>query len=139
LSFRAPSALRRSIKKLVSADAAVQACLNVSGPLPPDTLTRQRGFDIFYALYHDQGLIAAKALPEEAAHVTLGLPFIRTSPDHGVAYDLRRDTGKSQPRGHARGAALGIEIISRSMMKRRRLSRNSGDSSENLWGLHFFP
>ena len=77
------------IKILVPAVAASRAAgLNVSGPLPPDTLTRQRGFDIFYCLYHDQGLIAAKALPEEAAHVTLGLPFIRTSPDHGVAYDL---------------------------------------------------
>ncbi len=91
---------REEIEILAPAvDAALQAGLNVAGPLPPDTLTRQRGFDIFYALYHDQGLIAAKALPEEAAHVTLGLPFIRTSPDHGVAYDLAATPERASPEG----------------------------------------
>jgi 4-hydroxythreonine-4-phosphate dehydrogenase len=91
---------REEIDILMPAAAAARgAGINVSNPLPPDTLTRQRGFDIFYALYHDQGLIAAKALPEEAAHVTLGLPFIRTSPDHGVAYDLAATPEKASPEG----------------------------------------
>lgn len=90
------------IKILLPAAAAARAAgLEVSDPLPPDTLTRQRGFDIFYCLYHDQGLIAAKALPEEAAHVTLGLPFIRTSPDHGVAYDLAATPEKASADGMA--------------------------------------
>ncbi len=82
-----------------AARAARERGLAVSDPLPPDTLARRRGFDIFYALYHDQGLIAAKALPEEAAHVTLGLPFIRTSPDHGVAYDLAATPERASPEG----------------------------------------
>ena len=45
-------------------------------------------FDLVVALYHDQGLIPVKLLePERAVNLTLGLPFIRTSPDHGTAFD----------------------------------------------------
>jgi len=62
------------------------------GPYPADTifLRALRGdFDVVVALYHDQGLIPMKLLePEQAVNLTLGLPFIRTSPDHGVAFDI---------------------------------------------------
>lgn len=64
----------------------------VSGPHAPDAIFRQAalgGFDAVVALYHDQGLIPVKLLHfDEAVNITLGLPFPRTSPDHGTAYDI---------------------------------------------------
>ena len=63
-----------------------------SGPLPPDTLFFQaaRGrYDAVLCMYHDQGLIPLKLLDfDEAVNVTLGLPVVRTSPDHGTAFDI---------------------------------------------------
>ncbi len=64
--------------------------LNVTGPLPADTMFSMRGeYDVFVCMYHDQALIPIKTLhPFEAVNITLGLPVIRTSPDHGTAYEL---------------------------------------------------
>ena len=63
-----------------------------SGPHPADTIflrALRSDFDVVVALYHDQGLIPMKLLePEQAVNLTLGLPFIRTSPDHGTAFDI---------------------------------------------------
>jgi len=72
--------------------AARLAGIDVSGPLPPDTAflpkNRERT-DAFVCMYHDQGLIPLKALAfEEAVNVTLGLPIVRTSVDHGTAFDI---------------------------------------------------
>ena len=72
---------------------ARRAGIDVSGPLAPDTaFIRPKGkfaFDAAVAMYHDQGLIALKTLEfDRAVNVTLGLPFVRTSPDHGTAYDI---------------------------------------------------
>ena len=75
---------------------AIAACrgrgVNVSGPFPADTifLRAHRGeFDVVIACYHDQGLIPVKLLAfGEAINVTLGLPIIRTSVDHGTAFDI---------------------------------------------------
>lgn len=66
--------------------------LDVEGPLPADTMfhakARQR-YDAAICMYHDQALIPAKALDfERSVNVTLGLPFVRTSPDHGTAFDI---------------------------------------------------
>ena len=64
----------------------------LSGPYPPDTLyyrAYEGGFDCVISLYHDQGLIPLKLVAfHEAVNVTLGLPFIRTSPDHGTCFEL---------------------------------------------------
>lgn len=61
----------------------------VEGPLSPDSAFLKDGYHVFLAMYHDQGLIPFKLLSfEEGVNMTLGLPFIRTSPDHGVAYDI---------------------------------------------------
>jgi 4-hydroxythreonine-4-phosphate dehydrogenase len=69
-----------------------RAGLNVAGPFPADTVFYQaleRGYDAVLSLYHDQGHIAAKTLDfYGTVAVTLGLPFIRTSVDHGTAYDI---------------------------------------------------
>jgi len=66
--------------------------LNVSGPWPGDTvymMARAGKFDVVVAQYHDQGLIPVKYLGlEKGVNITLGLPFIRTSPDHGTAFDI---------------------------------------------------
>ncbi|MFQ5329136.1 MAG: 4-hydroxythreonine-4-phosphate dehydrogenase PdxA [Thermodesulfobacteriota bacterium] len=67
--------------------------IEVSGPHPPDTLfyraVKGREFDVVVAIYHDQGLIPLKLIHfEDGVNVTLGLPIIRTSVDHGTAYDI---------------------------------------------------
>jgi 4-phospho-D-threonate 3-dehydrogenase / 4-phospho-D-erythronate 3-dehydrogenase len=69
--------------------------IDVHGPVPPDTAfiranrDQSFGFDGAVAMYHDQGLIPVKTLEfDRAVNITLGLPFIRTSPDHGTAYDI---------------------------------------------------
>jgi 4-hydroxythreonine-4-phosphate dehydrogenase len=66
--------------------------LNVVGPLPADTMfhaAARKNYDAAITMYHDQGLIPIKTLAfDEGVNVTLGLPFIRTSPDHGTAFDI---------------------------------------------------
>jgi len=64
--------------------------IEITDPLSPDTaFNRYKDFDIYVAMYHDQGLIPLKLLCfRKAVNITLGLPFIRTSPDHGTGYDI---------------------------------------------------
>ncbi|HTM78189.1 MAG TPA: 4-hydroxythreonine-4-phosphate dehydrogenase PdxA, partial [Devosia sp.] len=73
----------------------------VEGPLPADTLfypPHWAKYDAVVAMYHDQALIPIKTVAfEDAVNVTLGLPIVRTSPDHGTAFDLA-GTGKASPR-----------------------------------------
>jgi 4-hydroxythreonine-4-phosphate dehydrogenase len=73
--------------------AACKEGIDAHGALPPDTVFMQaRGFakfDVVVAMYHDQGLIPVKYLGvEKGVNVTLGLPLVRTSPDHGTAFDI---------------------------------------------------
>lgn len=76
---------------------ARDASIDAHGPFPADTLFTPRNlerYDLFVAMYHDQGLIPVKMLAfDQAVNLTLGLPIIRTSPDHGTAFDL---VGKNQ-------------------------------------------
>ena len=66
--------------------------LKVTGPYPPDTMFAghiRKTYDVAITMYHDQGLIPLKALSfDEGVNITLGLPIIRTSPDHGTAMDI---------------------------------------------------
>ena len=83
------------------------------GPVPPDTCWlgaaaawrgEGAGADGYLALYHDQGLIPVKLLAFDAAvNVSLGLPFLRTSPDHGTAFDI---AGQGVARADSMAAAL---------------------------------
>ncbi len=76
--------------------AAAGITATVRGPLVPDAAYRDGvvpsgapRYDLFVAMYHDQALIPVKLVDfEHAVNVTLGLPIVRTSPDHGVAYDI---------------------------------------------------
>ena len=89
---------REEIEYIAPAIAAARAQgLQVSGPLAPDTVfmrARQAPghpgeFDVVLAMYHDQGLIPVKYLGvDKGVNVTLGLPLVRTSPDHGTAFDI---------------------------------------------------
>ncbi|MBT9467098.1 4-hydroxythreonine-4-phosphate dehydrogenase PdxA [Hydrogenophaga sp.] len=73
-------------------ERARQEGVDASGPHAPDTVfmrARQGGFDVVVAMYHDQGLIPVKLLGlDDGVNTTLGLPFVRTSPDHGTAFDI---------------------------------------------------
>ncbi len=89
---------REELEVIQPAIAAARALgLDVSGPWAPDTVfmrARKRPgvegeFDVVVAMYHDQGLIPVKYLGvEQGVNVTLGLPLVRTSPDHGTAFDI---------------------------------------------------
>ena len=73
-------------------DKAASLDWNVTGPLPPDTIFNKAvdgTFDAVVAMYHDQGLIPFKLLHfADGVNVTMGLPIVRTSVDHGTAYDI---------------------------------------------------
>src|SRR5262245_54994650 len=74
--------------------------IDARGPLPADTLfhaAARAGYDAALCMYHDQALIPIKTLAfDHAVNVTLGLPFVRTSPDHGTAFDIA-GTGRADP------------------------------------------
>ncbi len=101
---------------------AINACksegIDVSGPWPGDIvfmMARQGKFDVVVAQYHDQGLIPVKYLGlEKGVNITLGLPFVRTSPDHGTAFDI---AGKGIADASSMQAALDM---ARQLIKARR-------------------
>jgi 4-hydroxythreonine-4-phosphate dehydrogenase len=101
--------IRPAIESVRARIAAVGLRAVISGPLVPDSVFRQaaRGeFDAVVALYHDQGLIPLKLLHfDDGVNLTLGLPFVRTSPDHGTAYDI---AGTGRARAQSFLAALDL-------------------------------
>jgi len=74
--------------------------IDVRGPLPADTMFHagaRKSYDVAICMYHDQALIPIKMLAfDSAVNVTLGLPFVRTSPDHGTAFDIA-GSGRADP------------------------------------------
>lgn len=96
--------------------AARDSGIHAYGPLPADTAFVPRmldEYDAVLAMYHDQGLPVIKhAAFDRAVNVTLGLPIVRTSVDHGTALDLA-GTGKADPRSLAAAIRLAIDIASR--------------------------
>lgn len=84
------------------------------GPLVPDAAFRDQlhgKYDAVVAMYHDQGLIPIKLIDfEESVNVTLGLPIVRTSPDHGTAYDIA-GKGVARSASMQRAVALAIEML----------------------------
>ena len=85
--------------------------IDATGPYPPDTVflaARDGKFDAVLAMYHDQGLIPVKLLAfDQAVNLTLGLPIVRTSPDHGTAFDI---VGRNRANPSSMRAAIELAI-----------------------------
>ena len=90
--------------------------IDAFGPLPADTMfhaAARKTYDVAICMYHDQALIPAKALGfDDAVNVTLGLPFIRTSPDHGTAFSLA-GTGTARPTSLIAALRMAAEMAMR--------------------------
>ena len=100
--------------------------VHAQGPFPPDTifmrarntLSKPSDFDVVVAMYHDQGLIPVKYLGvEQGVNVTLGLPFVRTSPDHGTAFDIA-GTGRASPDSLIAAIRMARQLAGASMLAR---------------------
>jgi len=92
----------------------------ISGPFPPDTICRSaldRPDKIIASLYHDQGLIGFKLIAfEQGVNTTLGLPYCRTSPDHGTAYDIY-GRNQADPRSMLAAISLAYDFSSASLQQ----------------------
>ncbi len=104
-------------EELLIGPAIRQACesgLPASGPYPPDTVFNKAAagdFDAVVCMYHDQGLIPFKLLHfADGVNVTIGLPIVRTSVDHGTAYDIA-GTGKADTSSLAAAVAMAGQIV----------------------------
>ncbi|MBX3372512.1 MAG: 4-hydroxythreonine-4-phosphate dehydrogenase PdxA [Phycisphaeraceae bacterium] len=105
-------------------ELAQRAGIDARGPFPADTIfiAAARGaFDLVVAMYHDQGLIPVKLLGwEDAVNWTIGLPVIRTSPDHGTAFDI---AGTGQARAGSMVAAIRLAC---DLASQRRIRTSGG-------------
>ena len=90
--------------------------VSFSQPISPDTVfwrASQGEFDAVLCMYHDQGLIPLKLLGfHDGVNVTIGLPFVRTSPDHGTAYEIA-GSGKARPDSFLSALRLAAELVTR--------------------------
>jgi 4-hydroxythreonine-4-phosphate dehydrogenase len=99
--------------------------VQLDGPIPPDTMwvlpgqawfgtdptAMARAHDAYLALYHDQGLIPVKLMGfDRAVNTTIGLPFVRTSPDHGTAFDIA-GRGMANPTSMVAAMELAVELV----------------------------
>ena len=104
---------REEIDIIAPAVSCLSQMGNFVGPLPPDTLfyrAVEGDFDGVLCMYHDQGLIPLKLHAfHEGVNVTLGLPFIRTSPDHGTAFDIA-GRGVARPDSMRQAIRLALEL-----------------------------
>jgi 4-hydroxythreonine-4-phosphate dehydrogenase len=98
---------------LPAIEEAIKNGIQVKGPLPADSIfsrCSQGEFDVVIAMYHDQGLIPVKALAfGKGVNITIGMPFIRTSPDHGTAYNIA-GKGIADPGSMINAINLAIEL-----------------------------
>jgi len=105
---------------------AVEICknkgMNVSGPFPPDTVyynAVKGNYDAVISMYHDQGLIPLKLLHfDSGVNVSLGLPIVRTSPDHGVAYDIAHKGEASE-----KSMLCAIKLANKIALNRKKLGK----------------
>jgi len=92
--------------------AARHEGIDARGPYPADSILRHQELDVVLALYHDQGTIMAKNAATPSVNTTLGLPYPRTSPDHGVAYDIA-GKGTADPAAMLAALRLAAEMARR--------------------------
>jgi len=92
--------------------------MNATGPWPADTLFHKAyhgEFDAVVAMYHDQGLAPLKMIAfDTGVNLTLGLPFVRTSPDHGTAFDIA-GKGIAKPDSMIAAINLAAKLTAKSM------------------------
>jgi 4-hydroxythreonine-4-phosphate dehydrogenase len=92
------------------------AGIDVTGPWPPDTMftaAARARYDVAICMYHDQALIPLKTLDmDHGVNVTLGLPIVRTSPDHGTAYDIA-GKGVADPSSLIAAIELAVSLAER--------------------------
>lgn len=105
---------REDIDIIKPAIATLQGLgIDAIGPLPADTMfhaNARKNYDVALCMYHDQALIPSKTLAfDEGVNVTLGLPIIRTSPDHGTAYDIA-GTGKANPQSFMEALKMAAQM-----------------------------
>lgn len=95
-------------------EAAKKEGISATGPFPPDTvfIKAYKGeIDIVVCMYHDQGLVPLKMIAfDKGVNVTIGLPIIRTSPDHGTAYDIAW-SGKADPSSMIEALKLALQMV----------------------------
>jgi 4-hydroxythreonine-4-phosphate dehydrogenase len=108
---------REDLDVVAPAIAELRAAgIDARGPLAADTMfhaAARRGYDAALCMYHDQALIPIKTLDfDGAVNVTLGLPFIRTSPDHGTAFDIA-GSGRARPDSLIAALRLAAEMAAR--------------------------
>ena len=108
---------REEVETIAPALARLSAeGIDIAGPLPADTMFHEPArarYDAALTMYHDQGLIPLKALDfERGVNATLGLPFVRTSPDHGTAYDIA-GTGAADPASLVEALNLAADMAAR--------------------------
>ncbi len=106
---------REDIQKIAPAiKTAKTKGIDVSGPFAGDTmfvLERRKNFDAIVSMYHDQGLIAMKTLYfHQVVNLTIGLPFVRTSPAHGTAFDIA-GKNKADASSMAQAIRLAVELV----------------------------
>jgi 4-hydroxythreonine-4-phosphate dehydrogenase len=106
---------REEIESIAPAiEQARAAGIDARGPVPPDTLffrASQGEFDMVVAMYHDQGHIPVKLLGfDEGVNVTIGLPIIRTSVDHGTAYDIA-GTGRAREASMLQAIEVALQLV----------------------------
>jgi 4-hydroxythreonine-4-phosphate dehydrogenase len=96
--------------------------IQASGPFPADTIfSNSDSFDVVVAMYHDQGLLPIKLLsPQSSVNWTLGLPIIRTSPDHGTAFDIAA-TNHANPNSLLRAIDLAYTLSTSNRMLKSQL------------------
>ena len=105
------------VRIVAPAVAALRARgIDARGPLPPDTMfhaAARATYDAALCMYHDQALIPLKTLDfDGGVNVTMGLPFVRTSPDHGTAFDVA-GTGRARPASLIAAIRLAADIAAR--------------------------
>ena len=103
---------------------AAEARAEWTGPLAPDTVFHRAAsgeFDAVLCMYHDQGLIPLKLHAfDKGVNVTLGLPYVRTSPDHGTAFDIA-GTGKARPDSMIAAINLAAELVTKRLLLKERV------------------
>jgi 4-hydroxythreonine-4-phosphate dehydrogenase len=97
--------------------------IDARGPLPADTMFHEaarKTYDVALCMYHDQALIPIKTLAfDHGVNTTLGLPFVRTSPDHGTAFDIA-GTGKADPSSLVAALKLAARLAAADQRKQRK-------------------